>query len=56
MEPPITPVVSGLDSSLAVAPGIAPAVLPEAQAGATPIIQQSLGGWLIMEISLDYEN
>ena len=35
VEPPITLVVSGLDSSLAAVPSLTPAVLPKVQAGAT---------------------
>ena len=56
VEPPITLVVSGLDSSLIVAPSHARTVLPEAQAGAPPIVWQSPGGSLIMGTSLDYKN
>ena len=56
VEPPITLVVSGLDSGLTVAPSLTPAVLPEAQARAPPIIQQSLGDWLFVGTNLDYEN
>ena len=55
MEPPITLVVSGLGSSLTVAPSLTPDVLPKAPAGAPPISQQSPGGWLIMGTILDYK-
>ena len=55
VEPPNAPVVSGLNSGLVV-PSLIPAGLPEAQARAPPIFQQSPGGWLIMVTSLDYEN
>ena len=44
VEPPITAIVSGLCSSLAAVSGLIPAVLPEAQAGAPPIIWQPPGG------------
>ena len=56
VEPPITPIVSGLCSSLSVEPSLIPAVLPEAQAEEPPIIWQSLGGWLIVGTNLDYGN
>ena len=56
VEPPITLIASGLSPDLTMAPGLVPAVLPEGQARAPPIIQQSLGGWLIVGTSLDYGN
>ena len=53
VEPPITLIVSGLQShGLAAAPGLAPAVLFEGQAGAPPIIQWLLEGWLIVGTTL----
>ena len=56
VEPPITPVVSALNSSLALVPSLAPAALARAQARASPIVWQSPGGWLIVGTSFDYKN
>ena len=56
VEPPITPTVSDLSSGLIVAHSPTPAVLPEAQAEAPPIIQHSPGGWLVMGTCPDYGN
>ena len=53
---PITLIVSGLSPSLAVAPSLAPDVLGEGQVWAASITQQMLGGLLVVETSLDYEN
>ena len=54
--PPITPVVSDFSSGLIVVHGLTPAVPIEARAKAPPIIQHLLGGWQVIETSLDYEN
>ena len=56
VEPPITPFVFGLCFSPLVEPSPIPAVLAKTQAGAPPIIQQSLQVCLIMGTNLDYEN
>ena len=53
--PPITPVAPGLDLSLAVVPNLVPGILVDSQVWAPPIIQQLLGGLLVMETSLDCE-
>ena len=55
LVPPIT-LISGLSPSLTVAPDLTPDVLVGGQAWAPPIIQQLVGGWLVMETSLDYGN
>ena len=54
--PPITPVVSDLNSGIAVVCSLSPAVPLKAQAEAPPIIWLSLGGEQVMETCLDYEN
>ena len=54
VEPLITLIVSGLSPSLTVVPDLTPDVLVKGQAWAPPIIQQLLGGWLVMGTSLDY--
>ena len=52
---PITLIAPSLDLSLAVAPGFIHDGLAWGQAWAPPIIQQLLGGLLVMKMSLDYK-
>ena len=54
--PPITLIAPSLDLSLTVVPDLTPGVLVGGQVWAPPIIQQLLGGLLVMETSLDYKN
>ena len=54
--PPITLIASGLDLSLTVVPDFTFGVLAGDQVWAPPIIQQLLGGLLVMETSLNYKN
>ena len=56
VELPITLIVSGLGPGLAVVPDLTPGVLVEGQTWASPIVQQLLGGWLVVGTSLDYGN
>ena len=50
---PITLIAPDLNLSLTVAPNLAPGVLVSGQVWAPPIIQQLLGGLLVIETSLD---
>ena len=54
--PPIILIVSGLSPGLAVAPDLTSDVLVRGQVWAPPIIQQLVGGWLVMETNLGYGN
>ena len=54
--PTITLIAPGLNLSRTVVPDLASGVLVGGQVWAPPIIQQLLGGLLVMEMSLDYEN
>ena len=56
VEPSITLIVAGFGPSLTVAPYFTLDVLVDGQAWAPPIIQQLLGGWLVMGTNLDYGN
>ena len=54
--PPITLIAPSLNLSLVVVPNLTPGVLAGGQVWAPPIIQQLLGGLLVMEMSLDDKN
>ena len=56
VEPPTALVFSGLSPSLTVVPDLTPDILVEGQAWEPPIIQQWLGGWLVLGMSLDNGN
>ena len=54
--PPIALIAPIVNLSLTVAHGLTPGVLLGGQVWAPPLIKQLLGGLLVMEMSLDYEN
>ena len=54
--PSMTLVAPCLNLSLAVTPDLTPGVLVGGQVWACAIIKQLLGGLLVVEMSLDYEN
>ena len=53
---PIALIAPNLDLCLTVAPNLTPGVVVGDQVWAPSIILQLLGGLLVMETSLDYEN
>ena len=53
---PINLIAPSLNLDLTVAPGLVHDALALGQAWAPPIIQQLLGGLLVVETSLDYES
>ena len=50
---PITLIAPSLDFSLAVAPNLIPGTLSWGHVWAPPIVQQLLGGLLVVELGLD---